>query len=128
VKAAADSPGVECPVEVEGGADQGQVGERLREVAQGLPAGAGLLGVEAQVIRVAEHLLEEQSGVFQSGRVGAPGPGERLDQPGDNMKLSGGEAPAAGLAPSTAAPMVAAIVKTVFSGEESPAGEENANV
>ena len=73
MKAAADSPGAECPVEVEGGTDQGQVGERLREVAQGFTAVASLFGVQAQVVSVAEHLLEEQPGVFQPGRVGAAG-------------------------------------------------------
>src|SRR4051794_3684285 len=42
--ASVDSPRPERPVEVEGGADQGQVGERLRVVAQGLATVAGLLG------------------------------------------------------------------------------------
>ena len=45
------------------------MGERLREVAQGLPAVASLLGVQAQVVRIPEHLLEEQPRVFQPGRV-----------------------------------------------------------
>src|SRR4051794_15558311 len=77
----ADSPRRERPVEVEGGADQGQVGERLRVVAQGLATVARLLGKQAEVVGVAEHLLEEQPRVFQPRRVGAPGAGERLDQP-----------------------------------------------
>src|SRR5215213_107557 len=50
----------ERPVEVEGGADEGQVGEGLREVAQGLAAGTDLLGVEPEVVGVAEHLLEDE--------------------------------------------------------------------
>src|SRR3954447_10141645 len=40
------------PVEVEGGADQREVREGLREVPQRLPARAGLLGVEAQVVGI----------------------------------------------------------------------------
>src|SRR5215212_9974812 len=43
----------ERPVEVEGGADKGQVREGLREVAQRLPAGPDLLRIEPQVVRVA---------------------------------------------------------------------------
>src|SRR5271155_1515325 len=69
------------PVEVERGTYQGQMRERLREVAQRLAAGAGLLGVEAEVVGVTEHLLEEQPSVFQSRRVRPAGTGERLDQP-----------------------------------------------
>src|SRR5262245_33800034 len=76
-----ESPRPERSVKVEGGADQGQVGERLRVVAQRLATVAGLLGKQAEVVGVAEHLLEEQPRVFQPRRVGAPGPGERLDQP-----------------------------------------------
>ena len=33
------------PVKVEGGADEGQVGECLREVAPGFPVGANLFGI-----------------------------------------------------------------------------------
>ena len=55
----------ERPVEVEGRADQAEVCECLGEVAQRLAAGAGLFGVEAQVVGIAEHLLEEQPGVFE---------------------------------------------------------------
>ena len=35
----------QSPVKVEGGADEGQVGECLREVAQGFPVGANLFGI-----------------------------------------------------------------------------------
>ena len=45
------------------------------------PLGAGLLGVQPQVVGVAQHLLEQQPGLVQPGRVGTPGPGQRLDQP-----------------------------------------------
>src|SRR5262245_13485743 len=54
----------EGPVEVEGGADQGEVSEGLGEVAQGLAARAGLLGIETEMIRVADHLLEQEAGVL----------------------------------------------------------------
>src|SRR6516162_620157 len=51
---------IELVVEVDRGADQGQVTERLREVAE-LTAGAvDLLGVQAQVVDIGEHLLEDQ--------------------------------------------------------------------
>src|SRR4028119_72833 len=60
-----DSPSLavfsERPVEVEGGADEGQVGEGLREVAQGLAGVPDLLGVQPEVVGVAEHLLEHQA-------------------------------------------------------------------
>src|SRR5262245_61495602 len=43
-------PAGEGPVEVEGGADQRQMSEGLREAAQGLAAGPGLLGVQPDVV------------------------------------------------------------------------------
>src|SRR3712207_1249902 len=55
----------ERPVEVEGGADERQVREGLREVAQSLAAGTDLLGVEPEVVGVAEHLLEDEPGFFE---------------------------------------------------------------
>ena len=71
----------EDAVEVEGGADEGEVGEGLREVAEGLALGAGLLGVEAEVIGVAEHALEDDAGLLEFIREGLAGPGEGLDEP-----------------------------------------------
>jgi len=50
----------EGAVEIEGGADQRQVGEGLREVALLLTSTADLLGVQAQVVGISEHLLEGQ--------------------------------------------------------------------
>src|SRR4028119_643394 len=50
----------ERPVEVEGGADEGEVSKGLREVAQSLAGVPDLLGVEAEVVGVAEQLLEYQ--------------------------------------------------------------------
>ena len=72
-----DSPRPQRPIQVEGGADQSQVRERLREIAQGLSAWAGLFGVQAEVVGIPEHLLEEQPGVFESSRICAAGAGER---------------------------------------------------
>src|SRR5215469_2196469 len=66
----------ERAVEVERGADQRQVGEGLREVALLLAGTADLLGVQAQVVGVGEHLLEGQPCLVKS-----PGAGERLDVP-----------------------------------------------
>ena len=55
------------PIQVEGGTDQSQMGERLREIAKRFTAGAGLLRVEPEMIGIAEHLLEEQPSVVQAG-------------------------------------------------------------
>ena len=41
---------------------------------------AGLLGEEAEVVRIAEHLLEDQPGGVESLRIGASGPRHRLGQ------------------------------------------------
>ena len=45
--------GVNVPVQVAGGADQGQVGKGLREVAQPFAAVTGFLSVKTQVVGVA---------------------------------------------------------------------------
>jgi hypothetical protein len=45
-------------VEVERGADQRQVGKGLREVALLLAGTADLLGIQAQMIGVGQHLLK----------------------------------------------------------------------
>ena len=62
-------PAAQCPIQIEGRADQGQMGEGLRKVAQGLAAVAGLLGVQPEVIGVTEHLLENQPGLVQPRRI-----------------------------------------------------------
>src|SRR5437879_1245393 len=66
-------PTGEGAVEVEGGTDERQVREGLREVAEGLAAGPRLLGVQPEVVAVAQHLLEQQTGLGQTGRVGLSG-------------------------------------------------------
>src|SRR5262245_63920236 len=68
-------------VEIEGGADEREMREGLGEVPEPLTAGTALLGVETEVVRVAEHLLEHEPGLLEPGGVGAPGAGEGLDQP-----------------------------------------------
>jgi hypothetical protein len=70
------SVAVQGAVQVRRRADQGQMGEGLREVAQGLPRSADLLRVQAEVVGVGEHLLEDGPGFLQPA-----GPGERLDVP-----------------------------------------------
>ena len=72
-------PRSQSSVEVERRADEGQVGERLREVAQSFAAVAGLFGVEAEVVGVAEHLLEQKASVFEAGGIGATGGGTADD-------------------------------------------------
>src|SRR5437762_6585654 len=57
--------GGEPAVEIEGGADQRQVRERLREVAEVLCLGAELFAVQPEVIGVAEHLLEDEARLVQ---------------------------------------------------------------
>src|SRR5262245_18841219 len=63
------SPGMaggrQSTVEIEGGADERQVRERLGEVAEVLRLVTELLAVEPEVIRVAQHLLEEEARFVQ---------------------------------------------------------------
>src|SRR5438067_4435781 len=61
---------VEPLVESDGSVDQGQVGERLREVADLLSRGVDLLGVEADMVGIGQHLREGQPGVVQPPRTG----------------------------------------------------------
>src|SRR4051812_36897175 len=63
------TPGPKGPVEVESGADQGQVRESLREVTQSLAAWADLLRIQPQVVGVAEHLLEDEPGFIDPSRA-----------------------------------------------------------
>ena len=57
------------------------MGKGLGEVAQALAAVAGFLGVQAQMVGVAEHLFENQPGLIQGLRVVAAGPAHGLHQP-----------------------------------------------
>src|SRR6266550_4336864 len=67
--------------QVERRADQGEMGESLREVSQGLAAMPGLFRIEADMVGEAEHPLENQSGLLEPRPVVAACPGQRLDQP-----------------------------------------------
>src|SRR5215207_4476038 len=69
-------PVVELVVEVHGGVDEGEVAECLREIAELLPREPDLLGVEAEVVRVGQHLLERELGFIE-----ASGACERVDVP-----------------------------------------------
>ena len=57
--------GRESAVEIVGGTDGGQVGEGLREVSKMLAPVAELVAVQPEVVRVAEHLLEEEAGLLE---------------------------------------------------------------
>ena len=61
-------------VQGDGRIDQGEVRERLREVAELSPCQVDLLGVQAQVVGVREHLLQHESGL-----IGSPGPCQGVD-------------------------------------------------
>src|SRR5690606_37154442 len=68
-------------IQVHRGADQREVGERLGEVAQGLAAGTDLFSVEADVVGVAVHALEELARVVQEAGLGSAGAGIGLHAP-----------------------------------------------
>src|SRR5262245_24933586 len=55
----------EPAVEVVGGTDEGEVGERLREVPEVLGALAELLAEQPEVVCVAEHLLEVEARLLE---------------------------------------------------------------
>src|SRR5262245_55456906 len=60
----------ELAVDGVGGADQPEVRERLRKVAQVLGVGTELLGVEPDLVRVPEHLLEHEPRLLRVARAG----------------------------------------------------------
>ena len=66
----------ELSIQVEGGVDQREVGERLGEVPERLPGEADLLRVEPDVVRVGEHLLEREPRLVDASRAR-----QRLDVP-----------------------------------------------
>src|SRR5262247_1731074 len=53
----------------------------LREISQRFAAGAGLLRIQAEVVRVTEHPLEYQPRFVQSNLIHPPGARERFDEP-----------------------------------------------
>ena len=56
-------------VEGVGGADKAEVSEGLREISKMLAGRTQLLGVKADVIRVAEHLLKNESALQRIART-----------------------------------------------------------
>src|SRR5215208_5968313 len=70
------TPAAERPVEVVGRADEGEVREGLREVAQRLAMVSNLLGVEPEVVGITEHMLENKARFLEPAS-----PRERLDEP-----------------------------------------------
>src|SRR4029453_10196982 len=60
----------EPPVEIVGGADQRQMREGLRKVAEVLRPQSQLLTVKPQVIRIAKHLLEEETRLVKIAHAG----------------------------------------------------------
>ena len=59
---------VQAFVQGDGSVDQRQVGECLREVADLFAGGGDLFGVQADVVRVGQHLLEGQARVVEPAR------------------------------------------------------------
>src|SRR5262245_8033057 len=53
----------------------------LREISQRLTAGAGLLGVQSQMVRVTQHPLEDQSSFIQPSLIHTPRARERFNEP-----------------------------------------------
>src|SRR4029450_5488075 len=66
----------QAPVQFIRSANQREVGKRLGKGPQGFAAWPQLLGVEAQMVRIADGLLEIEAGLFQ-----VPGPRQALDIP-----------------------------------------------
>ena len=67
---------VETFVEGPGGADEGDVGQGLREITEVFAARAELLGVEAEVVGIAEGFFKDETGLLQIVTAG-----EALDIP-----------------------------------------------
>ena len=53
----------------------------MREVAQAFAAVTCLLGVKPQMVRIAQHLFEHQSGLIESGPLELPRPGHSFYEP-----------------------------------------------
>jgi hypothetical protein len=62
--------GAQSPVEVDGGAYEGEVGKGLRKVPQSLARRSDLLGVEPEVVGIGEHLLETEASIVESACPG----------------------------------------------------------
>ncbi len=71
----------DAPIQIEGGADQGQMTKSLGRVAELLSADGDLLGEDAEVVGEGEHVLEHVDRLLEVLGVVEAGPGQRLDQP-----------------------------------------------
>jgi carboxyl-terminal processing protease len=60
---------VQSPVNVKGGTDESQMRESLWKVSEMFPARPELLSVEAEVVGVSEHFLEEEAGFLDIARA-----------------------------------------------------------
>src|SRR5262249_16125772 len=72
---------VERAIQVVRGADERQVSERLRVVAERFTGAARLLGVQPEVIGVAEHPFEQEARFLEHHAVGAPRARQGFDEP-----------------------------------------------
>src|SRR5215475_11457533 len=75
------SPLVESSIQVVCGADERQMRKGLREISQRLAARTGLLRVQAKMVRVTVHPLEDQSRFIQPSPVQPASARERFDEP-----------------------------------------------
>ena len=71
----------QLPVQIEGRADQCQMGKRLWEIAQRFTLGPCLLCVKTEMIRITEHSFEEEHGLIEFLRLALARACQRLYQP-----------------------------------------------
>ena len=74
-------PAVQCTIQVERGADQGEMREGLRKVSERFAASPYLFGVQPQMIGVSQHPFKQQPGFCQFRTIDSSCPGERFHQP-----------------------------------------------
>jgi hypothetical protein len=62
-------PAIKNPIQIECRADQAQMREGLREVAQRFAANAGFFGVQPKVISLLQHFLKEHPSLAEASGV-----------------------------------------------------------
>src|ERR1700733_15432920 len=72
---------IQIAVQIKCGADQRQVSESLWEIAKRLALGPNLLRVQAQMIRISEHLFKQVAGSVQTLGIGGAAARQGLHQP-----------------------------------------------
>src|SRR5215467_16339325 len=80
-KRSAMEPAVQGTIQIERGADQGNMGEGLWKVAKGLATTTDFLRIQPHVIGVSQHPLEQQSSFRELCGIDASGSGQRFHQP-----------------------------------------------